>query len=78
MSFAYEFALAFEIQPLKVAFSFKMPIFQSIPVLNGLSKSIALVQKSKKKSFLKVCPHFQTKLTKQTKFKSFTGSSLTL
>ena len=74
MSFAYEFALAFEIQPLKVAFSFKMPIFQSIPVLNGLSKSIALVQKSKKK----VCLHFQTKLTKQTKFKSFTGSSLTL
>ena len=47
ISFDSEFVLAFEIQPFKVAFFvfFLMLVFQSIPGLNGLNKSISLVQK---------------------------------
>ena len=55
-----------------------MLIFQSIPGMNGLSKSIALVQKQKKCGFMKVSIHFQKKEVKKSKFKTFTGSSLTL
>ena len=55
-----------------------MLIFQSIPGMNGLSKSIALVQKQKKCGFIKVSIHFQKKEVKKSKFKTFTGSSLTL
>ena len=71
MSFANEFALAFDIQPLKVAFSFKMPIFQSIPVLNGLSKSIALVQKSKKKKFFESLSSFPNEIDKTDQIQIF-------
>ena len=46
--------------------------------MNGLSKSIALVQKQKKCGFMKVSIHFQKKEVKQSKFKTFTGSALTL
>ena len=47
VSFDSEFALAFEMQLFKAAFFvfFLMQIFQSILVLSGLTKSIALVQK---------------------------------
>ena len=53
VSFDSEFALAFEIQPFKVPFFafFLNGIFQSIPVLNGLSKSITLLQKWKNAVF---------------------------
>ena len=46
VGFDSEFARVFEIKPFKVAFIVVFPllsIFQSIPILNGLSKSIALV-----------------------------------
>ena len=54
VSFDSEFTLAFEIQPLKIDFFFLMPSFETIPVLNGLSKSIALVEKSKIAVLLKI------------------------
>ena len=46
VGFDSEFALAFEIKPFKVAFFvvfISLSSFRSIPVLNGLSKGIALV-----------------------------------
>ena len=54
-----------------------MPIFQSILVLNRLPKSIALVQKSKNAVFQKFFLISKWH-KKNSKFKSFTGSSLTL
>ena len=55
VSFDSELALSFAIQTFKAAcFIFlQMPLFQSIPSLNGLSKSIALVQKWKNAVSLK-------------------------
>ena len=46
VGFDSEFARVFEIKPYKVAFIVVFPllsIFRSIPILNGLSKDIALV-----------------------------------
>ena len=47
VSFDSEFVLAFEIQPFRIAFLVFLLIFQSIPAMNGLSKSTALVKKQK-------------------------------
>ena len=55
-----------------------MPLFQSIPGLNGLSKSITLVQKWKSAIFLKFLLIFKWNRQKKRKFKTFTGSSITL
>ena len=55
-----------------------MPIFQSIPVLNGLSKGTALVQKRTNPVLLKYSSHLKMKMTKNSNFKTFTASTLTL
>ena len=69
-SFDSEFALAFEIQRFKVAFFFfLMPIFQSIPGRNGLSKRIALVQKLKNAVFRKFLFSFKKNRQKRANSK---------
>ena len=57
-----------------------MPIFQSIPVLNGLGNSIALSKNPKKAVFLKFLLNvsFTNESDKKRIFKSLTLSSLTL
>ena len=57
-----------------------MPIFRSIPVLNGLGNSIALSKNPKKAVFLKFLLNvsFTNESDKKRIFKSLTLSSLTL
>ena len=69
--FDSEFFLAFEIQPIKVAFFLfvKCHFFKTIPGLIRLSKKIAFVQKQKIAVFGKFLLIFKTKRSKRAKSK---------